>query len=52
MKRSLRLRKDVLTELCDAELEEVGGGDALSGASCPACIRTTPLLTCLFKCTE
>lgn len=49
MKRTLRLHKDVLTELSERELEAVAGADV---ATIPHCIviRTTPLYTCLFVC--
>ena len=50
--RTLRLRKDVLTELSDGELEGLGGGDAITYPWCPAVRLTMPFLTCLFRCTE
>jgi hypothetical protein len=46
-KRTLRLRKDVLTELTADELGFVGGIQELT-PKCPS----FPLLTCLFVCTE
>ena len=45
--RTLRLRRDVLAELSDDELDLVGGVQAIT----PAC-PSMPLLTCLFRCTE
>jgi hypothetical protein len=52
MKRTLHLRKDVLTELTDGELAALAGADAITAPGCPAVRLTMPLLTCLFKCTE
>jgi len=51
MKRTLRLRKDVLVELSELELEAVAAADA---ATLPRCIvlQTMPLYSCLFVCTE
>lgn len=54
MKRTLSLRKDVLTALSDDELAALGGGEAITAPWCPVIVGrvTMPLLTCLFKCTE
>jgi hypothetical protein len=52
-RRTLRLRKDVLTELTDSELAAVDGGHAITQPQCPTIvIRTMPLYSCLFVCTE
>ena len=51
MKRTLRLRRDVLTELTESELGALVGAEQ---ATRPACfeVRTLPLYSCLFICTE
>lgn len=51
MKRTLHLRKDVLAELTEHELEAVAGADAVTLPRCVV-VQTMPLLTCLFVCTE
>lgn len=52
-RRTLRLRKDVLTELSDSELALLAGGDSITHPWCPViAVRTMPLYTCLFVCTE
>ncbi len=52
-RRTLRLRKDVLTQLTDSELESLGGGDSITYPRCPVIVvRTMPLYTCLIVCTE
>ena len=50
--RTLRLRKEILTELSASELEAVAG--AAETPTRPACfeIGSMPLYTCLFKCSE
>jgi len=50
--RTLRLRKEILTDLSASELEAVAA--AAETPTRPACfaIGSMPLYTCLFKCTE
>ncbi len=48
MQRTLRLRRESLAELTPGELGAVGGGDAVSGLSCPVvgCLGPSKPVTC------